>query len=229
MNDIKKTEPALIVERELLLMETNEALTLKLKSANLELANLRVEQDRRSIEREAAIAELIFQNQEKEERAAELVIANKELAYQNSEKEQRAAELIIANKELFFQNTEKGKRAAELITANAELKFQNQEKQRKAEELSAAYLELRKTEVYLKNYIQGLEEMIFMTSHKVRQPIANILGISDLLNESKDLPDELKKLLDYIKQSALTLDVFTQELTVFMNNLNNNSDRSRKG
>jgi signal transduction histidine kinase len=135
---------------------------------------------------------------DKREKSDELIIANKELAFQNEEKEKRAAELIIANKELAFQNEEKEKRAAELFIANNELK---------------------KTEEYLKEYIQGLEEMMFMTSHKVRHPVTNILGLSDLLDQSINSPDELKQLIAYIKQSAQALDTFTRELTTFMSNL----------
>ena len=164
--------------------------------------------------------ELAFQNLEKEKQATELIIANNELAFQNLEKEKRAAELIIANKELAYQNKEKEKRAAELIIANKELVFQNQEKEKQSAELIAANLELKKAEEYLKEYINGLEEMMFITSHKVRQPIANILGLSYLLNtQSVNSPDELQESLDYIKQSALNLDTFTKELTQFIYNL----------
>ena len=128
-----------------------------------------------------------------------MIIANRELEFQNQEKEKRAAELIIANRELLFQNNEKEKRSAELILANQELK---------------------KAEEYQIEYIKGLEEMMFITSHKVRQPIANILGLSYLLHQqSVNSPDELEESLDYIKQSALSLDAFTKELTEFIFNL----------
>ena len=61
--------------------------------------------------------------------------------------------------------------------------------------------------------------MMFMTSHKVRQPIANIIGISNLLDDSVNSSDDLKKIADYIKQSALSLDAFTKELTQLMSDL----------
>jgi len=121
---------------------------------------------------------LAYQNQEKENRAAELLVANYELAYQNQEKENRAAELLVANHELAYQNQEKENRAAELVIANQELEFQNTEKEILALELTLAYRELKKTYAYLKEYIKGLEDMMFITSHKVRQPVANILGIT---------------------------------------------------
>jgi hypothetical protein len=68
-------------------------------------------------------------------------------------------------------------------------------------------------------HIQGLEEMLFMTSHKVRQPIANILGISNLLSSESLNHDELKKILEYTKDSILSLDKFTKDLTCFMQKL----------
>jgi hypothetical protein len=160
--------------------------------------------------------QLAFQNKEKENRAAELVIANKELAFQNDEKENRAAELIIANKELAFQNDEKENRAAELVVANKELAFQNEEKEKRADELTTACNELEKADEYLKEYIKGLEKMMFITSHKVRQPVCNILGIVSVLDQFVKSPQELKKLVGYLKTSAIALDDFTKELTSFI-------------
>ena len=172
----------------------------------------------RNYSRELTIANkmLAFQNKEKEKRAAELIIANKELAFQNEEKENRAAELIIANKELAFQNKEKENRAAELIIANKELAFQNEEKENRAAELSSAYKELKKADEDLRGYIQGLEKMMFITSHKVRQPVCNILGIASVMDQFMNSPTELKKMVKYLKISALSLDSFTKELTKFI-------------
>jgi len=190
-----------------------------LPTVNKEPTSQNEEKMIRAAELLIANKELAFQNREKEKRAAELLIANKELAFQNGEKEKRAAELLIANKELAFQNREKEKRAAELIVANKELSFQNEEKEKRAAELTIANRKLKKTEENLKEYIQGLKELMFVTSHKVRQPIANILGLSNLLERSKNSPDELRKLTGYLKQSALTLDIFTKELTTLMSGL----------
>lgn len=61
--------------------------------------------------------------------------------------------------------------------------------------------------------------MMFMTSHRVRQPIANILGFSSLLEQYINSPTEIRQSVDSIKQSALTLDSFTKELSLFICNL----------
>ena len=112
-------------------------------------------------------SELVNQNIEKEQRADELVIANKELAYQNSEKEDRAKELVIANRELAYQNSEKEERAKELVIANSKLELQNREK----EKLTADVMQRGK----------NLEQFSHIVSHNLRGPVANILGIANLL------------------------------------------------
>jgi len=187
--------------------------------ANKELVFQNEEKRNRAAELVVANKELAYQNTEKENRAAELIIANKELAFQNEEKENRAAELIIANKELLYQNEEREDRAAELIVANKELLYQNEEKECRAIELTIAYKELSEAEDNLKGYIKGLEEMMFITSHKVRQPVANILGIASILDDCINSPAQIKKLTGYLKTSALSLDAFTKELTSFITDL----------
>lgn len=74
----------------------------------------------------------------------------------------------------------------------------------------------KKAEQERKRFIKGLEEMIFMTSHKVRQPVSNIIGLSDLLEDDGLSQLDLKEICDFMKESALTLDEFTKELTSFI-------------
>ena len=155
---------------------------------------------------------LAIQSHEKEKRAQELLIANKELHFQNCEKENRAKELVIANKELVFQNSEKENRAKELLIANKELVFQNSEKEKRAAELKKVNKSLKKIKKHQTKYIVGLEEIMFMTSHAVRLPVTNILGLATQL-ESCLLPDDCHELIEAMKTSAVSLDVFTRELT----------------
>jgi signal transduction histidine kinase len=79
--------------------------------------------------------------------------------------------------------------------------------------------EVDRVKKYREEYINGLEEMMFMMSHKVRQPIANIIGLSYLLEEFVNSPEDQRKIVDYIKQSALALEGFTVELNALMGNL----------
>lgn len=69
-------------------------------------------------------------------------------------------------------------------------------------------------------YIKELEKMLFMTSHEVRKPIASFLGLTHLLESNAPLSnDEIKKIVHYLKSSALELDEFTKELTKFMSDI----------
>jgi len=146
----------------------------------------------------------------------ELKRVKKKLVYQNDEKEKRAAELIIANKEQAFQDEEKEKCVDELVVANNDLKFQIEENQNRAVELMLAYTELKKAQESQKEYIIGLEKMIFITSHKVRQPITQIQGVSTILDGKINTQEELKEIISYMKESIKSLDTFTKELIAYI-------------
>jgi PAS domain S-box-containing protein len=154
----------------------------------------------------------------------EEIKAKEELSFQNEEKDKRAAELVIANEELSYQNVEKEKRAAELIIANMELAILLGEKEKGRNKLKLAFLDLKKSEQFLKHYIEGLEVMMFMISHRLRQPIANLLGIASQLTNAINSPEELKTLVDYMKESAISLDLYTRELSTYIVDL----DQKRK-
>lgn len=168
--------------------------------------------------------ELDLQNSLKAKRTEELVTANTALITKNAEHEQRSAELTVANLLLAHELKEKQERANELLIANKELIFQNEEKEKRANELLQARSTLKKTDGFLREHIAGLEKMLAMTSHGVRQPVASILGIMHLLDKAITSPEEQMKLMSYIKQSALALDAFTKRLTIFMYNLGKESD-----
>jgi signal transduction histidine kinase len=105
-------------------------------------------------------------------------------------------ELILAIKKFAFQNKASEKRASQLIIANNELKKADEEHQRE--------------------YVCWLEEMMFMTSHRVRQPIARIIGVSTLLESENNSREELIRMTGYMKQSAEALDTLTRELATFI-------------
>lgn len=67
-----------------------------------------------------------------------------------------------------------------------------------------------------KHYVKELEEMLYMTSHMIRQPITNIVGLADQLDLHENLSvDELKQ-INFIKKSAMDLDMFTHDLNDFI-------------
>lgn len=200
-------------------------LTTELILATKELAFQYEEKQKRAAELTIANIELAYQNKEKEKRASELAIANHELAFQNEEKEKRAVELIIAKKESAFHKLERDIRFSELLVANKKLIFKSQEKEIRKSELKILNKDLKIAKENQKEYVRGLEEMMFMTSHRVRQPIANIIGFANIIDQSIDSPDDLKKAVICIKESALTLEFFTRELTTFIYELGRKSKK----
>lgn len=86
----------------------------------------------------------------------------------------------------------------------------------------------KKSEELRKEHINNLEELLFYTSHNLRQPIANISGLSGLLLSDSINKNELQKAADYMRESIKNLDVFSRELTNRMNNLRLNPSYTRK-
>ncbi len=127
--------------------------------------------------------------------------------------------LSFAIKTFTLRNVTKETLSSDLNSANIKIAAQLEEKKLVDTELNETKLALRKAEGFIEQYIVELENMLVMTSHGVRQPIANILGILQLLDKSVSSPQDMTKLMTYLKQSALALDVFTKKLTVFMCNL----------
>lgn len=128
----------------------------------------------------------------------------------------RPGKLGKAYARIAFQDSEKEKRAGELVIANKELVFQKEEKKKRAAELSQAGVTIRQAQTALHIYIHGMKEMMYMTSHKIRQPVTSMLGLLNLLDKSIYSPVDLKKMLDYMKQSVVALDIYTKELTAYM-------------
>jgi len=82
--------------------------------------------------------------------------------------------------------------------------------------LSVDITEKRRAEIERKQYLEDLERMLFMASHRVRQPVANIMGLSGLLNGNGNKESDLRRIANYMKRSAIDLDTFTAEITNFI-------------
>jgi len=67
-------------------------------------------------------------------------------------------------------------------------------------------------------YVTALEAMLFMMSHEVRKPVANILGLVEAYRtNSAGLSEaEMQELCTYLHYSAAELDTFIKSLNTFM-------------
>ncbi|WP_159441166.1 PAS domain-containing protein [Pedobacter caeni] len=69
--------------------------------------------------------------------------------------------------------------------------------------------------------IKAMEEMLYKISHEVRQPVVQILGLSDLFEHHIDSEEDLKMTIDGIRRSAILLDNYTRELAGFVRKIRN--------
>jgi len=83
--------------------------------------------------------------------------------------------------------------------------------------------DLKLAEETKEDYINNLEQMIFMTSHKVRVPVSNIVGLSKLLEDPLTQEEQLE-VIGHVKGSIDALDNFTRELTYFLHDLKKKQD-----
>lgn len=75
-------------------------------------------------------------------------------------------------------------------------------------------------------YIGKLEEMLSLTSHRVRKPVASCLGLMKLLETKQPMTvEELQSVVSHFKASAMELDEFTKELTSFISNMTTSEDK----
>jgi len=114
--------------------------------------------------------------------------------------------LIIANKELIFQNQEKEKRAAELVLAEAE-----------RTKMLADIVQRNK----------DLEQFSYIISHNLRAPVANISGLTELLQmRGIDRYDE-KNFMHDLSMSVKKLDDVIMDLNYILQ-LKNNEDKKKE-
>ena len=82
--------------------------------------------------------------------------------------------------------------------------------------LSVDITEKNKAEKLRKEYTAQLEEMLHITSHKVRQPVSNLIGIMHQLIDTDTPEQDTEQLYAFMKLSCLRLEVFIKELNDFL-------------
>ncbi|MEO6546924.1 MAG: PAS domain-containing protein [Ferruginibacter sp.] len=64
-----------------------------------------------------------------------------------------------------------------------------------------------------KEYIKGLEGILFDISHVIRKPVTTMIGLTNAM-QTKDIDaDRLQKCVEYIKTVAVEMDDYTRKLT----------------
>ena len=77
----------------------------------------------------------------------------------------------------------------------------------------------KQTDNFKIEYVNTIDKVLQKVSHEVRKPICTLLGLIQLLDNSKHNAkkfDETLNLIAYIKSNVQDLDIFTRELTEFL-------------
>jgi PAS domain S-box-containing protein len=86
--------------------------------------------------------------------------------------------------------------------------------------------ERKEQDQLLNEQLERLKHFAFLTSHHLRLPVANILGLTDMVSEDVNA-EELNRIARYLKQSALSLDEVIREMNQVLTdqqlNLDNNA------
>ncbi|MBL0740036.1 PAS domain S-box protein [Chryseolinea lacunae] len=76
--------------------------------------------------------------------------------------------------------------------------------------------EMKTAEIRQSDYIEALERISFMTSHRIRSPIATMLGLLELLRINALDADQSQQALLHLKKCVDDLDVYSKELGNFI-------------
>lgn len=71
----------------------------------------------------------------------------------------------------------------------------------------------KNAELQKDSYIHVLEEIAHIVAHDVRGPVCSIMGLTNLIHNCTDVPDCLRKPLDYLQMATDRLDNLTHKLS----------------
>ncbi len=79
---------------------------------------------------------------------------------------------------------------------------------------SANITQLKENEMRIKKQNEQLREIAKMQSHQLRKPVANILGLTELINENQGNPKVLAEMIQMLKASAAGLDEIIHSIVI---------------
>jgi len=141
-----------------------------------------------------------------------------QLSQQTHQRKVWKEETDFLKEQVLILQMQNKKQTIEFSIVNHELLCQAKEQKEQVVELSILNTALQKSLQIQQEHVTDLEKMLFAISHEVRQPIAQILGLSALLDNLKVTP-AIKTMLGYLKQSASSLDNYTRQLTIYLGTL----------
>ncbi|UZR98334.1 sensor histidine kinase [Chondrinema litorale] len=151
-----------------------------------------------------------------DERTKELALQNNEIATQNEE-------IRASNELLASQRDDLEIQTAKLQSANEIIEKQNliirKSNQKLLEEVETQTNYLKKANIELVKRMSQLEEFAFIVSHKLRAPVARILGLIFLFNDSKN-QEEANEFAVMISKATYEMDDTIKEMNLILETKN---------
>lgn len=87
----------------------------------------------------------------------------------------------------------------------------------------------KKAEADYKDYIESLNEIMNIISHRIRKPIVTLSGLIYLNEIIEDMPiEEIRKIIGHMKDSVNELDALTREMGDYVQYLDNKTNKDKK-
>jgi PAS domain S-box-containing protein len=87
----------------------------------------------------------------------------------------------------------------------------------------------KKAEADYKDYIESLNEIMGIISHRIRKPIVTLSGLIYLNEIIEDMPvEEIRKIIGHMKDSVNELDALTREMGDYVQYLDNKTNKDKK-
>jgi len=154
-----------------------------------------------------------------QERTHEIISQSEEISAQNEEMIARNEQLLNQQNKIENQHKELSEQNHKLKEAHRIIENQNKVILQKNEELVAEVnhqtQDLRETNAELIEQNSRLEQFTFIISHNLRAPMARLVGLSSLLNLSKE-EKEKTNIIDLMVRSTSELDNVIKDLSLIL-------------
>lgn len=132
---------------------------------------------------------------------------------------ERTSEILAQNEEITAQNEEIGMHNEQLHEAKRIIENQNKYIHQKNEELALEVKrqtqDLKQANQELMEHNNRLEQFAFIISHNLRAPMSRIVGLSSILDFTKDV-NEVSEIVKLMLKSTNDLDQVIKDLTVIL-------------
>jgi PAS domain S-box-containing protein len=91
--------------------------------------------------------------------------------------------------------------------------YEHQQKQKQYFSIRTLINDKKEAEHKKLQRIDELQSLLFEVSHGLRQPVTQLMGMTELLSQTSESLNSIAQIVEYMKKSTAMLDNYTRELT----------------